>query len=133
MRDLLHHFLYTRHPYALLDNSFLIGSADCEVDGLTLDVLYAEEIFKLVLLVVFIELAVFKLFSLIDQRFLAMSGDLFLVEPFTRAPLGEGSLIRDGIPLLNCEIFSTDVTEFCLLLTICFTGVVDGSSLVKVF
>lgn len=89
-----------------------------------------EEAFRLVLLAAFrLE---FKLFSLADHRFFAISGDLSY-DPFVRLHFGDGSLILDGIPLLNCEALSFTLDLELFLNEFFRTGMPEGSSLVKVF
>ena len=111
-------------------DSLRTGRAECDADGLTL-VVKLLEVFKLVLLVAFTLDDEFKLFSLTDQRFFDISGDLSL-DPLNLLPFGDGSLILDGIPLLNCEQSVTLCLEL-FLNEFFLTGIPDGSSLVNVF
>lgn len=132
----------------LVVDSLRIGRADCEPDGLNL-LLKAwligtfpfKLLFKLLLLLAFETPDEIKLFSLTDQRFFEKSGELSATALCIRlTTLGEGSLIRDGIPLRNWgDKASVGVVGFTVLSLPLFvnkflrTGMEDGSSLVKVF
>lgn len=97
-------------PTFLVVHSLRTGRADCEVDGLILleTALFIGKLpfkltFRLVLLGVFETPDEIKLFSLTDQRFFAKSNELSAEELGIRlTTFGDGSLMRDGIPLRNC-------------------------------
>lgn len=131
---------------ALAADSLPIARVDCEADGLSLmanalPLPIRKLVLRLLLLVALKVPGEIKLFSLADQRLLDKSEGLSATAARIRsATLGDGSLMRDGIPVRNGGDETSAVPhDFALPPQLLFasqvlrTGMADGSSLVKVF